>query len=152
MKPVCITSRATRRRKDESGFFTIWTLGLCVSVLFLGGIIFDVWHAFSDRRELAAIVDAAAVAGANQVDLEVFRTTGEVQLNEQNARAAVAGYVATSAQTSDLTITSTNVEMQQNAVAVTSTAETDLFFAALFIQDTKLPVTVTGIADPRTAQ
>ncbi len=139
-------------RKNERGFFTIWTLGLCVGVLFLGGLIFDFWHAFSDRRELAAMVDAAAVAGANQVDLDAFRVTGQAQLDEAAARQAIADYLATASATNKLQLSDTTVEIQGQAIAVTSTVSTRITFAAIFLASTEVPVTVTGIADPRVAQ
>ncbi len=63
-------------------------------MLFLvGGISLDLWHAFSERRSLAAAADAAAVAGATVLDTAAYRAGGFVQLlpaeAERRARASL---------------------------------------------------------------
>ncbi|MGH2732610.1 MAG: pilus assembly protein TadG-related protein [Actinomycetota bacterium] len=70
---------------------TIWILGLCVILLFLGGISLDLWRAFSDRRALAGIVDAAAIAGASDLDQDSVHARSPaghpvVRLDEDAAR------------------------------------------------------------------
>jgi Flp pilus assembly protein TadG len=68
----------TRRRPavdgdDERGWMTLWFLGLCVMLLFVGGLSLDLWHAFSERRSLAAAADAGARAGASMIDEQACR-------------------------------------------------------------------------------
>lgn len=81
--------------KREDGTITFWVLGLCLMVLLLGGISLDLWRAFSERRSLASLADAAAVAGASAVDEGAYRSTSTVQLvpaeAEERARASLAG-------------------------------------------------------------
>ena len=48
-------------------------LGLCIALMFLGGLSLDLWRAVADRRELSSMADAAATAGANGVDVEALR-------------------------------------------------------------------------------
>ena len=72
---------------------TLWVLGLSVSVLFLGGLGTDLWRAATDRRELAAMADAAATAGANGVDEPALRA-GVLHLDPQRARAIVVATLA----------------------------------------------------------
>ena len=81
-------------RRDESGAITLWMLGLCVVLLFLGGLSIDLWRAFGARRELAGQVDSAAIAGASAIDEERFRATGEVALDPRLAAAAACAYLA----------------------------------------------------------
>jgi Flp pilus assembly protein TadG len=82
------------RRWRESGTITMWMLGLCVMLFFLGGISLDLWRAFSERRSLAATADAAAVAGASSLDEAAYRSSGAVRLvpadAERRARASLA--------------------------------------------------------------
>ncbi len=49
--------------RNERGFITLWVLGLCAAILFLGGLSVDFWRAIAVRRELSAMADAAAAAG-----------------------------------------------------------------------------------------
>jgi Flp pilus assembly protein TadG len=75
--------------RDDAGTLTIWMLGLCIAVLFLGGISLDLWRAFAERRELAGVVDAAAVAAGSVIDEAAFRRDGSVRL-DPSAASAVA--------------------------------------------------------------
>jgi hypothetical protein len=70
----------------ERGAVTLWVLGLCVCVLFLGGLSLDLWRAVGERRALSAMADAAAAAGANGVDEAALRA-GRVHLDPVRARA-----------------------------------------------------------------
>ena len=49
-------------RADERGTITLWVLGLCISLMFLGGLSLDLWRAVADRRELSSMADTAATA------------------------------------------------------------------------------------------
>jgi Flp pilus assembly protein TadG len=87
-------SRAARRSSgrpsaasSQEAFITIWLLGLCVALLFLGGISLDLWRAFSTRRALASIADAAAVAGASGIDRARFDSANELVLDPGLARS-----------------------------------------------------------------
>lgn len=77
----------------ETGSITLWLLGLCVALLFIGGISLDLWRAFGARRALAGIVDAAAIAGASSVDEHHLRRSGQVQLDPVGAEALALALV-----------------------------------------------------------
>ena len=67
--------------RDDRGTALTWLLGLLLMVLALGGLSVDLWRAFSERRLVAGIVGAAAIAGASGLDEELLRETGEVRLD-----------------------------------------------------------------------
>jgi hypothetical protein len=71
---------------DERGTVTLWILGLCVSLLFLGGLSLDFWRAVATRRELSAMADAASTAGANGLDESALRA-GRLELDPRHADA-----------------------------------------------------------------
>lgn len=77
----------------EEGSITIWMLGLAVSVLFLGGIAVDLWRVAAERRELAGVVDGAAIGAASAIDEAAFRTSGEVRLDVGDARRVACDYL-----------------------------------------------------------
>lgn len=83
----------TGRFVDEAGSVTIWMLGLAVAVLFLGGVAVDLWRVAAERRELAGVVDGAAIAGASAIDERRFRATGEVELDVVAAGTAACTYL-----------------------------------------------------------
>jgi len=73
----------------ERGTITLWVLGLAVALMFLGGLSLDLWRAVADRRELSAMADAAATAGANGLDEPALRA-GTVRVDPARARAIAA--------------------------------------------------------------
>lgn len=80
---------------SERGSVTVWLLGLCVCLLFLGGLSVDLWRVMNVRRELAGLADSAAIEGATALDEAAFRASGVVRLDpataQQRARAYLAG-------------------------------------------------------------
>ena len=73
-------------RRDERGTMTLWVLGLCIAVLFLGGLSLDLWRVIAVRRSLVAMADAGATAGANGLDQAALRD-GVLRLDPVVARA-----------------------------------------------------------------
>ena len=67
---------ATKRARDARGTATLFVLGLCVAVLFIGGLSVDFWRLIAARRSLAAMADAAASAGASGLDETSLRNGG----------------------------------------------------------------------------
>jgi hypothetical protein len=82
--------------KDERGAATIWFLGLALAVMMLGALSAELWRLIGERNELSAMADAAAVAAAGAIDLDHYRSTGEVKLAateaEQRALLVIAGH------------------------------------------------------------
>lgn len=138
----------TRWRLDERGSLTLWMVGLALLVLAVGGISVDLWRAQAVRRELTAVADGAAFAGASGIDAAVFRQTGEVVLDpsvaERLAAEDLAHSVISTASTHVLVGASTD------AVAVTIEGEVDLALLGLLAPAyDPLPVRVTATATPR---
>ena len=76
--------RSRSRSADERGTITLWVLGLCIALMFLGGLSLDLWRAVAVRRELSSMADTAATAGANGVDEGALRA-GTLQLDPDRA-------------------------------------------------------------------
>jgi hypothetical protein len=79
--------------RAEEGTITLFALGLCIAVLFLGGLSLDLWRAFSERRELAGIVDGAALAAASAIDEQAFRRHGVVMIDPATAEGVACDYL-----------------------------------------------------------
>lgn len=81
------------RAIPERGSITVWLLGWCVCLLFLGGLSVDMWRVANLRRDLAGIADAAAVAGASALDETAFRSSHAVLLDPTRARSIAGDYL-----------------------------------------------------------
>lgn len=74
---------------DDRGSATVWMLGLAILLLLFGGLSLDFWRALALQRELAAVADSAAIAGASGIDEGHYRGTGEVIISPKRSRDRV---------------------------------------------------------------
>jgi Flp pilus assembly protein TadG len=137
-----------RRGSDERGVVTLWVLCLSLMMLFVGGIALDLWRAFSERRALAGVVDAAAVAGASGLDTAAFRSTGEVRLDPATSEALAWDTLEDQEDTRSLEDAS--VEATARDVTVTATGMVDFTLLRIFLSNEEpFRVTVRATAEPR---
>ena len=105
-----------RRRRDE-GTVTAFTVLLTTALLACAGLVLDGGLALSARVRAVAVAQEAARAGAQQVDLDAYRTSGTVALRPDAAIAAAAAHLAAvgvsgqvSATTDAVTVTVTTTQ------------------------------------------
>jgi hypothetical protein len=131
---------------SDHGSITLWTLGLAVMVLFLGGISLDLWRAFEVRQDLAAMADSAANAGASRIDGEVYRDTGVLLIDEDAAREAVNANLD-SQQDRDRIIRLEGPEIEGAVVRVTLHGEVEFTLLSVFLSGAgPVDVRATGAA------
>ncbi len=81
-------NRAVQTRSgDERGSVLISGLLLTLALLMVLGAAVDIGHAFIVRRDLSSLADAAALAGAQQLDQQAIHE-GQLVLDPQQAQAA----------------------------------------------------------------
>ncbi len=71
--------------RDDRGSAPIWFLGLALSVLMVGALSAELWRVLGERQDLAGLADSAAIAAASAIDLEAYRSTGELRLDPGEA-------------------------------------------------------------------
>ena len=82
-----------RRLHGDEGQVLVMVALMMVGVVSVVGLVSDGGLVFAQRRDLQNVADAAAAAGAMQIDEAVYRSTGEVVLDEQLARDAAVLYL-----------------------------------------------------------
>jgi Flp pilus assembly protein TadG len=117
---------------QDRGSITLWLLGLSIAVLFLGGLSLDLWRAFNERRLVAGIVDAAAIAGASGIDEPLLRATGEVRLDPAAAEGRALANLASHSATVDAAVT---VAADGSAITVTGSREVPLTLLGVLLPD-----------------
>ena len=131
---------------NERGSITFWVLGLAIAVLFLGGLSVDLWRVMSERRELAAVADSAAAAGASALDVDHWRNAGEIRLVADGA-AALAGRVIAQHSVATELSEPFGVSVSGDSVQITLTREVDLtLLRILMLGDDPLTVRVISTA------
>ncbi|MGH2711488.1 MAG: pilus assembly protein TadG-related protein [Actinomycetota bacterium] len=139
---------AARILRSEEGTVTLWSLGLCIMLLFVGGLSLDLWRVFSERRALAGIVDASAIAGASGIDEEHFRLTGEIRLEPQRAEELALANLA--AQGDDRSLAGAAVSATTQEVTVQAEGSVQFTLLKVLMPDGEpFTIEVAATATPR---
>jgi Flp pilus assembly protein TadG len=134
------------RVRDERGTVTLWVLGLCVVVFFLGGLGLDLWRGIATRRELSAMADSVATAAANGVDEQALRTDGTVRLDPARVRAIANETLTRDDRASGLRAVS--LQVAGDDVVVTLEDEVPFSLLGVFVHGEPFTVRVTATASP----
>lgn len=137
-----------RLHLEERGSTTLWTLGLALTLLMVGGISIDLWSALGAHRDLAGIADAAAVAASSGVDEAVFRESGVVRLDPGLAEGLALRLIAVQPNGADLDAAPVvTVTGGGQAVTVTLRRRVPLTLLGLLVADRSIVVSAQGRAD-----
>jgi Flp pilus assembly protein TadG len=132
-------------KHDQRGSVTLWVLGLCVVLLFLGGLTIDLWRAVATRRELSATADAVATASANGLDEAALRH-GTVRIDAGRARAIAAGTLARDPRSARLR--DVDVVVGAGEVVVALEDEVPFSLLGIFVRGEPFTVRATATARP----
>jgi Flp pilus assembly protein TadG len=131
---------------DERGAMTLWVLGLCIAVLFLGGLSLDLWRVIAVRRSLVAMADAGATAGANGLDEDALRR-GVLRVDPVLARALASATLREQSGWSG--VDGAEVDVAGNRVTVTVRAHVGFTLLGIFVRGDPVDVEASASAEPR---
>lgn len=83
-----------KRLRQEQGAISALVIVLIVMLFAVAGLIYDGGRAINARQQTFDDVEQAARAGANQIDIDLFRSSGVLQINEAAAITAAREYLA----------------------------------------------------------
>ncbi|MPZ50275.1 MAG: hypothetical protein GEU75_13425 [Dehalococcoidia bacterium] len=81
------------RFRGEDGQVTVFVAIAMLGLIAVVGLVADGGRVFAERRDLQNVADAAALAGAMQIDVDAYRASGEVVLDEGATREAAVEYL-----------------------------------------------------------
>lgn len=131
----------------ERGAVTIWALGLVLVLFGFAGVAVDTWRVFAERQALAGLADSASVAGATAVDVDRFRTTGEVVLDEDQARMRALAYINSNAPALDDDIVPV-ITFPANGIEVVLDRDVELTIVGVFLAEDTVHMSVAAFAIP----
>lgn len=135
-------------RGGDRGSVTIWMLGLSLLLLLFGGLALDFWRGLALQRELAAVADSAAIAGAAGIDVDHYRETGAVVLDPESVRELASHSIT--AQDADVSGVVISTASGGESVTVTVEGVVQLGLLGVFVdQSEPLLVRATATALPR---
>lgn len=126
--------RAQTMLRDQHGRVTAFVVVLTTACLLFAGLVLDGGLALAAKTRAIGQAQEAARAGAQELDLTTYRTTGVFRLDPTHAQLAAQRYLSTIHATGAVTVTGNTV-----AVTVTTRAPTQLL-GLLGIHE----ITVTG--------
>jgi uncharacterized membrane protein len=135
-------------RRSESGQVTVLVLGFTLIALSVAGLAVDGTRAFLMRRTLQNSADSSALAGAGELDVQTYYSSGgrRVRLDPEAARSVALTYF----QQRGLPAT-VGVEATDDRVSVILRTEVDTLFLRLIGIDS-LPVAARSEASPIAGQ
>jgi hypothetical protein len=131
--------------EHERGTITLWVLGLCIALMFLGGLSVDLWRAVGDRRRLSDMADSAATAAANGLDEPALRA-GTVQVDPARARGIALDILSQYPHASELD--AADIQVEGRRVTVTLRDHVDFSLLGIFIGGRHFDVAVHSSAEP----
>lgn len=132
----------TPQRRSDDGYATVWTALTGFILIVLAGLIVAAGVVFGAQERGYDLAQAAARAGAQEIDLDVLRADGQVRLNPARATTTARRFLARAGATGSVTATTT-------AVTVTATTRQPTPMLAHLGVGT-VTVTATGRATPVT--
>lgn len=129
------------RPDNDAGMISAFVLAAMIGLMAVVGLGLDPGEAYAAKIRTIGQAEAAARAGAQQINLTVYRTTGTLQLNPAAAQQAAQRYLAAEHVAGTATATTARV-----TVTITTAYRTQLW--QLVGVDT-IPIHATGSALPQ---
>ena len=88
----------------ESGMVTAFVVIFTLALLVMAGLVLDGGLALSAKVQAIDDAQAAARAGAQAIDIPLYRSTGQITLDAQEATADAESYLAQAGHTGAVTV------------------------------------------------
>jgi Flp pilus assembly protein TadG len=88
----------------EDGTVTVFVVTFMLALLVVAGLVFDGGYLLAARREAANVAESAARAGAQALDTDALRATGEVRVDRDRAVTQAEQYLSRSGYEGSATV------------------------------------------------
>ena len=100
-----------QRSRGEEGMVTAFVVIFAFALLLLAGLVIDGGLTLAARVRAIDEAQAAARAGAQAINLELFRSTGAVVLDPNEATQAAESYLAATGHTGKVEVSGNQVDV-----------------------------------------
>lgn len=128
----------------ERGSITLWMVGLVMVVFAVGGLAIDLWRGLAAHRQVAAVVDSAAIAAGSGIDEVAWRSSGELSLDPTRVDQLVA---AVGAQSEGAVMLRVSVAADGSTASVEGATTVDLTLLGI-LTDGPLEITARAAVVP----
>ncbi|MEV0396512.1 pilus assembly protein TadG-related protein [Polymorphospora rubra] len=137
------------RTADDSGQVTAFAVVMTVALLAVAGLVLDAGLALTEKIRALDIAQAAARAGAQELDLYQYRTRNVAELDPNRAATAARAWLESAGADGEATATTSTV-----TVTVRRTSRTQLLqivgVPQLAVSATATATAVQGVTGPST--
>ncbi|WP_018788587.1 pilus assembly protein TadG-related protein [Micromonospora sp. CNB394] len=141
--------RLRDRAADDSGQVTPFAVLVTIALLAVAGLVLDAGLALAEKVRALDIAQAAARAGAQELDLYQYRTTNIAELDPARAASAARAWLASAGADGEATATTATV-----TVTVRRTSHTQLLqlvgVRQLDVSASATATAVQGVTGPNT--
>ncbi|WP_162451625.1 pilus assembly protein TadG-related protein [Phytoactinopolyspora mesophila] len=117
------TTERPARWAAERGSISAMVIVLIVMLFAVAGLIYDGGRAINARQQTFDDVEQAARAGANQIDMDLFRSSGIVRIDEAAAIERARAYLTDLNQTRSWSYDPARISVVASETEVQVTAE-----------------------------
>ena len=118
---TAVSRLRARLGEPESGMVTAFVVVFTLALVAMAGLVLDGGLALSAKVQAIDDAQAAARAGAQAIDVPLYRSTGQITLDAQQATQDAEGFLARSGHTGSVT-----VDGEQVTVTVTISKPTQI--------------------------
>ena len=111
--------RLARAGDDESGMVTAFVVIFTLALLAMAGLVLDGGLALAAKVQAIDDAQAAARAGAQAIDIPLYRATGQVTLDPGEAVADAHRYLVASGHTGTVAVTGDQVTVTVSVTQAT---------------------------------
>lgn len=131
-----------RRDGTERGTVAIASMILALSVIAAAGLAIDGGRKLNALAEARDLADNAARVGAQEIDVDAYRTTGDPTLDPALAATAANAYLATTGNSGVVTVSGDEI-----TVTVTLTVDPKLLPGSMTVMATESANAESGVTD-----
>ncbi len=135
--PVALPERASER-----GTVAIASMILALSVIAAAGLAIDGGRKLNALAEARDLADNAARAGAQEIDIDAYRSTGDPILDPGEAAAAANAYLAATGNSGVVSVAGDEI-----TVTVTLTVDPKLLPGSMTVMATESANAESGVTD-----
>ena len=144
-----VARRVHARTGGDSGQVTAFVAIMTLALILFAGLVLDAGLAISAKVQALDAAQAAARAGAQQLNLDLYRERNIAELDPPRAEAAARGWLTSAGLTGTVFATTNNV-----TVTVNRTSHTQLLQLAgvstLHVSATATATAIQGVTGPNT--
>jgi Flp pilus assembly protein TadG len=146
---VTVVHRVRTRTGDDSGQVTAFVTIMTLALVLFAGLVLDAGLALSAKVQALDAAQAAARAGAQQLNLAVYRERNIAQLDPARAEAAARGWLTSAGLDGTVTATTDTVTVTVNRVSHTQLLQL-IGVTTLHVSASATATAIQGVTGPNT--